>query len=203
AVGSIAVALVVHARERDSFDQRQRSEAIRAAHQAEALAALSVGQLASATAFYRAEGHFSHHEFQVVANSLLHTGGLAATGFIASVSLGDRARLELSHGSPLSERGALGQILPAARRATSFPLVYAATASPVTVTLPLGYDIGSDALRGPYLHRALITGKAAATPVMRLPAGGTGINVFRPVYRDGAATSTTAQRRAAMVGLAV
>jgi diguanylate cyclase (GGDEF)-like protein len=203
AVGSIAVALVVHAREHDSFEQRQRSEATRAAHQAEALAALSVGQLASATAFYRAEGHFSRHEFQVVANSLLHTGGLAATGFIAAVPLADRARFELGHGYPISERGTLGQIRPAARRGVYFPLVFAATASPVTVTLPLGYDIGSDALRGPYLHRALTTGRAAATPVMRLPAGGTGINVFRPVYRDGAPISTAAQRQAALTGFAV
>ena len=203
AVGSIAVGLVVHARERDSFEQRQRSEATRAAHQAEALAALSVGQLASASAFYRAEGHFTRHEFQVVAGSLLHSGGLAATGFIAAVPLTDRPRFELNRGYPISERGALGQIQPAARRGTYFPLVFAATAGPVAVTLPLGYDIGSDVFRGPYLHRALARGRAAATPVMRLPAGGTGINVFRPVYRDGAPIGTTAERRAALIGLAV
>jgi len=38
--------------------------------------------------------------------------------------------------------------------------------------------------------------------VMRLPVGGTGINVFRPVYRDGAPTRTVAQRRAALIGFA-
>ena len=37
---------------------------------------------------------------------------------------------------------------------------------------------------------------------MRLPIGGTGINVFRPVYRDGAPTATVAQRRAALIGFA-
>jgi|SRR5689334_9464053 len=203
AVGSIAVALVVHAREHDSFEQRQRSEATRAARQVEALASLSIGQLSSASAFYRAEGHFTRHEFEVVANSLLHSGSLAATGFIASVPLARRGRFERSHGYPISERGALGQIRPAAKRATYYPLVFAATAKPVAVTLPLGYDIGSDPLRGSYLHLALSEGRAAATPVMRLAAGGTGINVFRPVYRDGAPTGTTAERRAALVGLAV
>jgi diguanylate cyclase (GGDEF)-like protein len=203
AVGSIAVALVVHARERDSFEQRQRSEATRAARQAEALAALSIGQLSSASAFYRAEGHFTRHEFELVANSLLHAGGLAATGFVASVPLARRARFESSHGYPISERGPLGQIRPAATRANYYPLVFAATAKPVVVTLPLGYDIGNDPLRGSYLHLALTNGRAAATPVMRLAAGGTGINVFRPVYRDGAPIRTAAERRAALIGLAV
>ena len=38
--------------------------------------------------------------------------------------------------------------------------------------------------------------------MIRLPLGGTGINVFRPVYLDGAPTRTVAQRRAALVGFA-
>ena len=97
AIGSIAVALVVHDRERKSFETTQQAEAVRAAHQAEALAGLSVGQLTSAAAFYRAEGHFSRHEFQVVADSLLHSGGLSATGFIAAVPLSERARFDIEH----------------------------------------------------------------------------------------------------------
>lgn len=77
AVSSIAVALVVHERERDNFETQQRSEATRAAHQAEALARLSVGQLSSAAAFYQAEGRFTRHEFDVVAGSLLRPGALS------------------------------------------------------------------------------------------------------------------------------
>jgi len=46
-LGWIAVALVVHDRENDNFETRQHNEALRAAHQAEALADLSVGQLSS------------------------------------------------------------------------------------------------------------------------------------------------------------
>jgi diguanylate cyclase (GGDEF)-like protein len=203
AVGSIAVALVVHDREQESFETRQRGEAGRASHQAEALAGLSVGQLASAAAFYRAEGHFSRHEFQVVAGSLLHSGGLSATGFIAAVPLAERARFELAHGFPILERGPLGAMRVAGRRSYYFPLVYAAVARSLRIHTPYGYDIGSDLLRGPYLRRALRTGVAAATPVMRLPSGGVGINVFRPVYRDGAPTQTPAERRAALLGFAV
>jgi diguanylate cyclase (GGDEF)-like protein len=203
AIGSIAVALVVHDREEQSFETTQRGEAVRAAHQAEALAALSVGQLASAAAFYRAEGHFTRHEFQVVASSLLHSGGLSATGFIAAVPLAGRARFELAHGFPILERGPLGAMRAAGRQPYYFPLVYAAAARSLRVRTPYGYDIGSDLLRGPYLHRALRTGIAAATPVMRLPSGGIGINVFRPVYRDGAPPRTPAERRSALLGFAV
>ena len=45
-------------------------------------------------------------------------------------------------------------------------------------------------------------GRPAATPVMPLLIGGTGINVYRPVYRDGAPIATVAERRAALLGFA-
>ena len=203
AAGSIALALIVHGRERDSFERTQRGEAGRAAHQAEALARLSVGQLASAAAFYQAEGHFSRHEFDVIADSLLKAGALTATGFVESVPRATRSRFELSHGYPILERGPLGELRPARARSQYFPLTFAAAASGPSVKLPIGYDVGADAYRGPYLLRARNTGEPAATPVMRLPVGGTGINVFRPVYRDGAPTGSPAQRQAALVGFAV
>ena len=201
ALGSISLALIIHERERNSFERTQHSEATRAAHQTQALAALSIGQLSSAAAFYQAENHFTKHEFDVIADSLLSTGALRATAFIGSVPHAARARFERSHGFPITERGPLGDFHRAISRPQYFPLIYAA-ASGLHVQLPLGYDIGADTLRGSYLLRARDSGKPAATPVMRLPVGGTGINVFRPVYRDGAPTKTVAQRRAALVGFA-
>jgi len=201
AIGSLALALIVHEREHDSFERTQRSEAIRAARQAEALATLSVGQLASAAAFYRAEGQFSQHEFDVIADSLLSTGGLAATAFIDSIPGSARARYEHNHGFQITERGPLGELRRARPRPHYFPLSYAA-ASGLSVQLPLGFDIGSDRQRSSYLERAQDSGEPAATRVIRLPVGGTGINVFRPVYRDGAPTGTVAQRRAALAGFA-
>ena len=202
AIGSVVIALVVHDREQDSFETRQHNEAMRAAHQAEALAALSVGQMDSAVAFYRAEGSFTRHEFEVIADSLLRSGGLSATGFIESVPLSSRDEFERNRGYPILERGPLGEMRRAGRRAVYFPLIHAATANDLQIQTPYGYDIGSDAFRGKYLRRALVKGRAAVTPVMRLPSGGTGINVFVPVYRDGATTSTAGQRRAALAGLA-
>lgn len=201
AVGSIAVALVVHGRERDNFETRQHGEALRAAHQADALAALSIGQLSSAAAFYQAEHHFSRHEFEVVADSLLRPNGLRATAFIGSVARSQRASFERTHGYPILERGPLGNLRRAGDRAHYFPLIYAA-ANGLAVQLPVGYDVGSDYLRGAFLRRARNRGRPAATPALRLSFGGTGINVFRPVFRDGAPTQTVAQRRAALIGFA-
>jgi diguanylate cyclase (GGDEF)-like protein len=201
AVGSIAVALVVHGRERDNFETRQHGEALRAAHQADALVALSIGQLSSAAAFYQAERHFNRHEFRVVAGTLLRPGALRATAFIGSVSRSKRIRFERTHGSPILERGPLGNLRRARNRSHYFPLVYAA-ARGLSVQVPIGYDIGSDVLRGAYLRRARDSGKPAATPALRLSVGGTGINVFRPVFRDGAQTRTVAERRAALIGFA-
>ncbi len=198
---SVALALVVHGREQDSFETNQRSEAVRAAHQAEALAALSVGQLASAAAFYQVERDLGQREFDAIAGSLLDSGALSATAFIDSVPRRARSRFEREHGFQVVERGALGEFRRADERPHHFPVGFAA-ATGLTVQLPLGYDVGTDPMRGRYLYRARDVGKPAATRVMRLPVGGTGINVFHPVFRDGAPTGTVAQRRAALVGFA-
>jgi diguanylate cyclase (GGDEF)-like protein len=201
AIGSIAVALAFHEREQNSFERNQRAAAARAANQAEAQAALSVGQLAGAAAFYQAEGNFSRHEFEIIADPLLDAGTLAATAFIDSVPRRERELFERRHGAEITDRGPLGELRTAAGRKRYYPLAYAA-ARGLTVTMPVGYDVATDASRGAYLLRARDRGRPAATRAMRLPVGGTGINVFRPVYRDGAPTATVAQRRAALIGFA-
>jgi len=203
AIGSVAIALVVHDRESDNFAQMQHSEAVRSARQAEALAALSVGQLASAAAFYQAEGRFTEHEFEVIADSLLSSGALSATGFLPAVPNSARARFERNHGFQIVERSPLGDLRKEGQRPRYYPLAYVATKSKLNITTPYGYDVGSDPIRASRIVRSENTGSPSATPVIRLPLGGTGINVFRPVYRDGAPTSTVAQRRAALAGFAL
>ncbi len=203
AIGSVAIALVVHDRESANFEQMQRAEAARSARQAEALAALSVGQLSSAAAFYQAEGRFTQHEFDVIAESLLSSGVLSATAFVPAVPNSARASFERNHGFAIVDRSPLGDLRREGAQRRYFPLTYSATKNKLDITTPYGYDIGSDPIRASRLVRARDTGRPSATPVIRLPLGGTGINVFRPVYRDGAPTSTVAQRRAALVGFAL
>jgi diguanylate cyclase len=200
AIGSIAIALVVHGREEDNFEQMQSAEAVRSARQAEAVARLSVGQLASAAAFYQAVERLTYHKFEVMADALLNTGALSGTGLVLMVPNAHRARFEHRHGFPIVERSGLG-FRRAASRPRYYPLAFAASDSGLEP--PLGYDLGADARRSSYLLRARDGGEPAATPIMHLPIGGTGINVFEPVYRDGAPIATVAERREALAGFAV
>jgi diguanylate cyclase (GGDEF)-like protein len=200
AIVSVGLALVVHERERDNFERVQQSEAKRSARQAEALAALSVGQLASAAAFYQAVDRLTEDKFDVMADSLLEAGALSATGFVVEVPASRRARFERENGYRIVERSGLG-FRPAGSRPNHYPLVLAASTSGLEA--PLGYDLGADGRRSTHLLRARDKGGATATSAMHLPIGGTGINVFHPVYRNGAPTAGAAQRRGALVGFAV
>jgi diguanylate cyclase (GGDEF)-like protein len=200
AIGSVAIALVVRDREADNFERTQKDEAVRAARQAEALAALSVGQLASAAAFYQAVDELTRHKFEVMADSLLDAGALSGTGLVLAVPGAQREEFERGHGFPIIERARLG-LRRADPSSYYYPLTFADSDSGLEP--PLGYDLGADAKRVESLLRARNSGEPAATRVMHLPIGGTGINVFRPVYRDGAPTASPAQRRAALFGFAI
>jgi diguanylate cyclase (GGDEF)-like protein len=199
AAGSVAVALMVHADDDDDFQRAQRAEALRAAHQAESVASLSIGQLASAAAFFQAKGDFTKHEFEIVAEPLLHEGALSGTAFIQRVRRSERAAFERGHGAEIFESHAGGP-RRARARPDYFPIVYAVS-SHIGAT-PLGYDLGADPQRSPFLQRARDRGEPVATPPVRLLLGGIGINVYWPVYRDGAPTATVAGRRAALLGYA-
>jgi diguanylate cyclase (GGDEF)-like protein len=199
AAGSVAAALVVHAGDDADFHASQRDEAIRAAHQAEAVASLSTGQLASAAAFFQAESGFTRHEFDVIAEPLLDAGALSGTAFIQRLPDSERAAFERRHRAPVFEPSAEGP-RKARDRPVYYPIVYAV--SELGAFSPVGYDLGADPERSPFLRRARDRGDAVATPPVKLLIGGLGINIYRPVYRDGAATATVEQRRAALTGYA-
>jgi diguanylate cyclase (GGDEF)-like protein len=200
AAGSVAAALIVSADDNADFHASQRDEAVRAAHQAESLARLSVGQLSSAAAFFQAEkGAFSKHEFDVVAQPLLEEGALSATAFIERLPNSRRAAFERRHGAPVFEPSPDGP-RKARTRPVYYPIVYAV--SGLGAVAPVGFDLAADPKRAPFLRRARDRGAPVATPPVKLLIGGIGINVYRPVYRDGAPTATVAQRRAALIGFA-
>ncbi len=203
AVGSIAAALAVRGNDVDNFHRVQSEEAIRAAHQTDAVTGLSVGQLASAVAFYRSTGQVSAHKFDLIARPLLGRGALIGTAFVQKVPASERRSFEREQGFPIIELGPGGKPQRAGQRPAYFPVVDAAAAeNEAGASPPLGYDIGSDPLRSLYMNRAGRTGKPTATPVHPLLIGPLGINVYRPVYRDRAPTATVAERRAALVGYA-
>ena len=90
---------------------------------------LSVGQLASAAAFFQAASQLTRHEFDVMADSLLGNGALSGTAFVLSVPGSDRARFERRHGYPIVERAGLGLPPRPASRAHYFPVTFAASDS--------------------------------------------------------------------------
>jgi diguanylate cyclase (GGDEF)-like protein len=199
AAGSVAAALIVSSDDSADFHASQRDQAMRAAHQAESLAALSIGQLASAAAFFQAEGTFRQHEFEIIAKPLLEQGALSGTAFIQRLPNSQRAVFELRHNAPVFESSPDGP-RKARTRPTYFPIVYAV--SDLGVAAPVGYDLAADPKRGPFLRRARDRGTPVATPPVKLLIGGVGINIYRPVYRDGAPIATVAQRRRALIGFA-
>jgi diguanylate cyclase (GGDEF)-like protein len=199
AAGSVTAALIVSSDDSADFHAGQRDEAVRAAHQAESVAGLSVGQLSSAAAFFQAEGAFNEHEFDIVARPLLTQGALSGTAFVQRLRDSERAAFERRHGAPVFELSPGGP-RKARTRPVYYPVVYAV--SSLGSTSPVGYDLGADPSRAPFLRRARDLGRPVATSPVKLLIGGVGINIYRPVYRDGAPIATVAERRAALIGFA-
>lgn len=198
AVGSVVAAVIVWVDDHDDFHKMQREEAARAAHQTEAMADLSIGQLSSAAAFIQAEGELTPHEFDVISRSLLAQDLLRATAFIERVPGTRRQRYERRRGFEIVERLPNNHLGTAGTRAVYFPLTF--VAAPRAAAQALGFDLGSDPERARFLRRARDSGRSVATPIVPLVLGGSGVIVYHAVYRDGAPTATVAERRAALRG---
>ncbi|MGN6216256.1 MAG: diguanylate cyclase domain-containing protein [Solirubrobacterales bacterium] len=199
AVGSVVAAALVYENDQNDFRSVQRDEAMRAAHQVESTAALSIGKLSTVAAFAQTQKTLNRHEFHVIGRSLLGDGALDGAAYVPRVPATRRAQYERAVGVEIRERR-FGRVLQrAAARPVYFPVTFGTseTGQPQPVR---GFDLGSDPLRARFLRRARDTGKAVATPLVRLLIGGTGINIFRPVYRDRAPVATTAERRRALTG---
>jgi diguanylate cyclase (GGDEF)-like protein len=199
AVGSVIAAIGVYMNDHDDFHRVQQDEAMRAAHQAESVAALSVGKLATAAAYAQTQTTVSKHQFRVVGRSLLGDGGLDGAAWVPRVTASQRPAYERRVGVEIRERS-IGPLLKrAANRPVYFPVTFG-TSEGSRPNRVKGFDLGSDPLRARYLLQSGVTGRAVATPLVRLLIGGLGINVFRPVYRDGAPLATPAERQQALRG---
>lgn len=199
AVGSVLAAVLVYHKDRNDFHQMQHEEAVRAAHQAEATAGLSIGKLSTAAAFAQTQKNLDRHEFKVIGRSLLGNGALDGAAYVPRVPAARRAEYERSLGVEIRER-VIGRVL---RRSAPHPVYFPVTFGTSKEGQPAvirGFDLGSDPLRARFLRQARDTGMAVATPLVRLLIGGSGVNVFRPIYRDGAPVATVAERRRALTG---
>jgi diguanylate cyclase (GGDEF)-like protein len=197
AIGSVIAAIGVYANNHRDFHRVQRDEAMRAAHQAEAVAALSVGKLNIAAAFAQTQGTLSRHEFGAIGRSLLGDGALDGAAYVPRVPASQRAAYEHGLGIEIRERGVGPFLTRAAARPVFFPVTFG-TSEDGSAGRLRGFDLGSDPLRAHFLRQSAMTGRAVATPLVHLLIGGSGINVFRPVYRDGAPLATPADRERAL-----
>ncbi|HEU4739108.1 MAG TPA: CHASE domain-containing protein, partial [Solirubrobacterales bacterium] len=198
ALGSVVAAMLVYSDDRDDFDRMQHEEAVRAAHQAEAVAAISVGKLSTAAAFARTQRRVDGREFEVIGQTLVGGGALDGAAYIPRIPAAKRDEYERTMNLEIHERG-LGLAMRRAKpSAEYFPVTFGTT--DVQAERLRGFDLGSDPLRARALRRAADTGQAVATPLVPLLVGGTGINVFRPVYRDGVPLQSPAERRRALTG---
>ncbi|MBS1883000.1 MAG: diguanylate cyclase [Actinobacteria bacterium] len=200
--GAVVGSILAYQHDEGEFHNRQKEEAVRAARQAQSVGALSLGELAAAAAFIRADGNVSKHEFEVVGNALVDEDVLHAAAFVDVVHASERAQYEREHGFPIVERGPAGELVKAGMRPIYYPLTYSASHDDMLTQKALGFDVGTDPSRSPYLQRAADDGHPTATGVIPLLVGGTGINVYRAIYRDGAPTATVAERRRALIGFA-
>lgn len=175
AAGAVALALVVHNRDVESFERAQQSAATRASRQLEALASLTTGQLRASAAFLQVDERLNRHEFAVLSRSLLREGALSAT------AVAETGRRCCSVSKAATQRG----VLP-------------------PDAAPIGRDLFAEAVHARAIRAARDTGEAATTPVTLDPIRrARSIVVYQPVYRDGAPTATVAQRRRAFTELAV
>jgi diguanylate cyclase (GGDEF)-like protein len=198
ALGSVLAAVLVYQDDRTDFDQMQHEEAVRAAHQAEAVAAVSVGKLATAAAFAHTQRDVDRHEFEVIGRTLIGGGALDGAAYIPRISATRRDDYERALNLEIHERGLGLAMRRAGARRVYFPVTFGT--SDAQAERLRGYDLASDPLRARVMRRAADTGQAVATPLVRLLIGGTGINIFRPVYRDGAPLESRAERRRALTG---
>jgi diguanylate cyclase (GGDEF)-like protein len=200
--GAVVGSILAFQHDENEFHAHQKEETVRAARQAQSVGALSVGELATAAAFIKADGNLSKHEFAVIGRSLIKENVLHGAAFIDVVKQDERARYERVQGFPITELAADGAIVRAKERPIYYPLTYSATIDEAKSAKTIGFDVATDPARAPYLNRAVDDGRATATGVIPLLVGGIGINVYRAVYRDGAPTDTVAERRRAVVGFA-
>jgi diguanylate cyclase (GGDEF)-like protein len=200
--GAVVGSILAYKHDEREFHNRQQEEAGRAARQAQSVGALSVGELAAAGAFIKADGNVSKHEFAIVGQSLVDENILHAAAFVDVVRQDERAKYEREQGFPIIERGGGGKLVKAKRRSIYYPLTYTATNEQKISGTAIGFDLGTDPARAPYLMKAVDSGRPTATGVIPLLLGGVGINVYKAVYRDGAPTETVPQRRHALIGFA-
>ena len=160
--------------------------------------------------FYESSPEISRAQFHTfVGGALLRFPGIRALEWIPRVAAAERAATEMKAREAFpqfqfTEQGPNGRLVRAGERAEYFPVLFI---EPVEGNEnPVGFDVGSEAMRREALDRARDTGRVTVTERVRLvlgPARPAGVLVLVPVYERGFSPNkltTVAARRAKLRG---
>ena len=197
------------------WEEKQRAAAFeqRAAAVSHAFAERLTGYLEVLHAverFYESSPEISREQFSTfVSGALQRFPGIRALEWIPRVAAADRAATELNAREAFpqfqfTEQGPTGRLVRAGEREEYFPVLFI---EPVEGNEnPVGFDVGSEAMRREALDRARDTGRVTVTERVRLvlgPARPAGVLVLVPVYERGSSPNkltTVAARRAKLRG---
>ncbi len=201
---SVATAAVVHRGEQQRVQDVKAGEASRAASDLRSRFDLTLGGLSNVQSLFAASEEVTGEEFAVFSAGLLRESPYSATLLVSRVPASTRKDFESAPGnSPIREpSGRPGE--RAGTRAEYYPISYRSSSmDKFGKRIPLGLDVAADPVRGPALRAARDSGSPRATrPVLLRESGRRGVLVFLPIYSNGAPTTTLAERRVAISGLA-
>ncbi len=163
-----------------------------AASRAEAIArtlhTLRDTELEGLAHLFAADEEVTPWQFRQFAAHLIRNSTVAAWEWIPVVPVADKARFETAtplSGTPIWQKGAQGQRLPATERELYYPV---SMVSPLAGNgCAVGYDLGSEPLRRAAIEEAAHTGLVTGTePLILVQDSGTesGMLVLRPVFAD-------------------
>ncbi|MEZ5120821.1 MAG: EAL domain-containing protein [Solirubrobacterales bacterium] len=135
-------------------------------------------------------------EFDTFVSGLVSGGGVSALGWVEPLPHARRATFERGHGGPI--RGFDGK--PVARASTYQVATHGYPAPFRTATYLL--DVGHDPSQAATMHRARLTGAAAASPPLHVGPARDSFVLYVPAYAGGRIPSTPDARARAVTGFA-
>ncbi|MDQ3435188.1 MAG: EAL domain-containing protein [Actinomycetota bacterium] len=201
---SVGAAAAVDVKEQRRVQDERAGEAARAASDLRSRFDLNLSGLSSVQGLFAASEEVTGPEFARFSEGLLRDSPFSATLLVSRIPDFSRSDYEASKGNSQIREPSRGRPRRASVREEYYPVSYRSSAmAQFGKRIPLGLDLAVDPVRGPALRAARDSGVPQATrPVVLRESGRRGLLVFLPIYTNDALTSTVAQRRASITGLA-
>ena len=198
-LGGVVSVLLYHQADQNASAQ-EKDLATRAARTLVNTTAVLDAGFAGSAAVVDIDGTVGRAGFDAFADAVARATNVRAIGYEPIVDDADRAAFEARIGSPITESGPSGQLVPAATRPTYAPLLWTSPEVGSAATV-IGFDVASDATRNEALEAARDSGETAfSAPIHRQTDGQLAVFVAQALYRPGGSLDTVEDRRANIVG---